>query len=205
MTDAFGPNGHGEVFRVAVTGGSPTTVYAFNGTDGNGARGGLTLSDSVLYGTTTTGGAYGHGNIFRVNTDGSGFNDLFDFNGTNGDFPAGTLLLSGSTLYGTTDLGGSGSGTVFALDLTPTPEPSTAILVGAGALAFTGYVWRRRRSGRRSIESETGSDKARIGSRIACPSCQYRPCPVFPSRSDAMMVAAGFNPPLRLHDHAFVA
>jgi len=87
MTSAFGPNGHGEIFRAAVAGGSPTTVYAFNGTDGDGARGGLTLSGAVLYGMTPTGGAYGDGNIFRVNTDGTGFKDLFDFNGTDGDFP----------------------------------------------------------------------------------------------------------------------
>jgi len=49
-----------------------------------------------------------------------------------------------STLYGTTARGGRG-GTVFALDLTPTPEPSTTALLAAGILGLLAWGWRRRK------------------------------------------------------------
>jgi hypothetical protein len=63
--------------------------------------------------------------------------------------PAGNLTLSGGTLFGTTLYSGgspvpSGDGTVFALTL-PTPESGTLALVGAGAVVFASYRWRKMR------------------------------------------------------------
>jgi len=43
-------------------------VHSFKGgtTDGASPEAGLTLSGSVLYGTTSKGGAFGHGTIFAI-------------------------------------------------------------------------------------------------------------------------------------------
>jgi uncharacterized repeat protein (TIGR03803 family) len=53
-------------------------------------------------------------------------------------------MLSGSTLYGmTTDGGANNAGTIFALDLTPVPEPSSIVLLSIGAISLLTYAWRR--------------------------------------------------------------
>ena len=43
---------YGTVFSVPVSGGSPTVLASFNGSNGNIPMGGLTLSGNTLYGTT---------------------------------------------------------------------------------------------------------------------------------------------------------
>jgi uncharacterized repeat protein (TIGR03803 family) len=140
-----GANGDGNVFRINTDGSGYTDLFDFNGTNGYYPEGGLTVSGSTLYGTTY-GNPISNGNILSINTDGSGYRDLFDFNFTDGALPVGSLTLSGSTLYGTTAEGGTyGEGTVFALNLASTPEPSTLVLLAAGALGLAGYAWRRRR------------------------------------------------------------
>ena len=94
----------------------------YTNSDGANPYGGLTLSNNVLYGTTTRGGSFGNGTVFRINTDGTGYTVLKTFsplvNNTNSDgaFPQAGLTLSGNVLYGTTPNGGSsGNGTVFQL------------------------------------------------------------------------------------------
>ena len=47
-----GINGYGTVFSVPVSGGSPTVLASFNGSNGEMPDAGLTLSGSTLYGTT---------------------------------------------------------------------------------------------------------------------------------------------------------
>ena len=49
--------GHGTVFSVPVTGGTPTVLASFNGTNGEDIVSGLTLSGSTFYGTADYGWA----------------------------------------------------------------------------------------------------------------------------------------------------
>ena len=136
---------YGNVFSIDVDGTNYQSLLSFNGTNGRAATGSLTLSGSTLYGMTS-GYPYSNGNIFSIGVDGTNFQNLFSFSGTDGGRPYGSLTLSGSTLYGTTFQGGSDNdGTVFSLNLNPTPEPSTLVLLAAGALGVLGYAWRKRR------------------------------------------------------------
>jgi uncharacterized repeat protein (TIGR03803 family) len=137
-----GAYNEGTIFSVAVTGGSATTLFSFNGADGANPSHNLVLSGSTLYGSTEYGGATwngsalsGDGTIFGMPVSGGTVMTLFSFAGGNGQNPLG-LAMSGSTLFGTTSQGGNyAQGTVFALDLTATPEPSTLALLGVGVLA----------------------------------------------------------------------
>jgi len=124
-TDDLGGNYCGTVFSVPMSGGTPTTLATFNGTNGMyPQQAGVILSGNTLYGEAMEGGAGGSGTIFSVPINGNGttgaVTTLATFNGTNGSAPQGGLILSGNTLYGTTQIGGSGSsyGTVFSVPKT---------------------------------------------------------------------------------------
>ena len=54
-----GAYGDGTVFSIPVSGGSPTLLASFNGSDGSSPEAALMLSGNTLYGTTCVGGAYG--------------------------------------------------------------------------------------------------------------------------------------------------
>jgi uncharacterized repeat protein (TIGR03803 family) len=120
MTYSGGANSDGTIFSIPVTGGTPTTLLSFNGTDGKFPEGDLTLSanGSTLYGMTQLGGANNDGAIFSIPVTGGTPTILASFNGTDGAFPHGDLTLSGSTLYGTTYGGGTSHGTVFSIPVT---------------------------------------------------------------------------------------
>ena len=82
----------------------------------------LTLSGSMLYGTTSQGGtsSKGTGTVFRPVKINGGTFTLLSFSGTGGaypgDYPYGDLTLSGTVLYGMTSDGGSNiGGTVFSV------------------------------------------------------------------------------------------
>jgi uncharacterized repeat protein (TIGR03803 family) len=108
----------------------------------------LTVVGSTLYGTAGYGGASGDGTIFSEPLGGGAPTVLYSFTGnSDGANPEAVLILSGSTLYGTASSGGvNGDGTVFALQLTETPEPISMIFFGTGLVGVIGYVarWRRR-------------------------------------------------------------
>ncbi len=121
MTEFGAAYGDGNIFSVPVTGGTPTTLLSFNGTNGANPFGDLTLVGSTLYGMAENGGAYGDGVIFSIPVTGGTPTTLLSFNGTDGETPRGSLTLSGdgSTFYGMTNGGGAdGDGTVFSIPVT---------------------------------------------------------------------------------------
>ena len=72
-TYSGGAYGYGTVFSVPLTGGDPTTLYSFNGTDGANPEAGLAVVGSTLYGTTENGGIAwtsnnysGYGTVFAL-------------------------------------------------------------------------------------------------------------------------------------------
>ena len=110
------------MFKVNTNGTGYTVLKHFdiNNSDGEGPQADLTLSGSVLYGTTEGWRSSNSGILFQVNTDGTGYTVLKIFTYSDGATPWAGLTLSGSVLYGTTVQGGSlGLGTVFKLDLSP--------------------------------------------------------------------------------------
>jgi len=140
-TAAYGGRwGNGTVFAISTTGLGFTNLHSFTARsasppyfnkDGANPSAGLILSGATLYGTAAYGGGSGNGTVFAINTIGPGFTNLYSFTaidpeiGTNSDGanPQAGLILSGNTLYGTALAGGQGgSGTVFALRLSP-PNP----------------------------------------------------------------------------------
>jgi uncharacterized repeat protein (TIGR03803 family) len=108
----------GTVFRLNTDGTGYAVFSLFRPTpDGATPYAPLTLSGSVLYGTTYYGGAWNYGSIFKINTDGTGYTLLRSFNGSDAAYPWSGLTLSNSVLYGATAGGGStGNGTVFAIN-----------------------------------------------------------------------------------------
>ncbi len=113
-----GGYGDGTVFSVPLSGGTPTTLTSFSGSNGWGPYAGLTLSGNTLYGTTYAGGAYGYGVVFSVPLSGGSPTVLASFNGSNGEYLMAGVTVGGNTLYGTTrDGGANGYGTVFSVPL----------------------------------------------------------------------------------------
>ena len=117
-TGSGGISDEGTVFKLNTDGSAYTILKHFNGSGGDGqSPRGLTLSGSVLYGTTAYGGGSNLGTVFKVNTDGTGYTVLKNFTGSDGAYPFAGLTLSGSVLYGTTFHGGSSNlGTVFKVN-----------------------------------------------------------------------------------------
>ena len=66
-TSYGGANNDGVVFSLPVlSGGVPTVLASFNGTDGTFPNAGLIVSGKTLYGTTFDGGANGGGVVFSL-------------------------------------------------------------------------------------------------------------------------------------------
>jgi len=117
-TSSGGSLNIGTVFRLNTDGTGYSVLKSFGGSPGDGAQPttGLTLSGTVLYGTTTYGGSSNVGTVFRLNTDGTGYTVLknFSFLGNDGYGPQGPLVISDKVIYGTTGGGGRlNYGTVF--------------------------------------------------------------------------------------------
>jgi uncharacterized repeat protein (TIGR03803 family) len=81
-------------------------LHSFIGSDGANPLGGLTVSNKMLFGTTTHGGKWSGGTVFSLLTDGSGFQLLHEFlppyeeRNEVGGSPHGSLALWNGTVYG---------------------------------------------------------------------------------------------------------
>ena len=119
------------IYRVNIDGTGFTSLYSFRVGDslsGDNLNPYLTVSGSIIYGSTNTGGTNGGGTIFKMNTDGSGFSTIYNFQTTFAGSglvhgPIGQLVLSGSTLFGTTTHSSyewSGGGAIFKVNVNGT-------------------------------------------------------------------------------------
>ena len=152
----IGGIGGGTVFSVPATGGTPTVLASFNGTDGSYPAAGLILSGNTLYGTTCFGGNdysapySGTGTVFSVPVTGGTPNVLVSFGtpvSNGGTQPPAGLTLIGNTLYGTTTAGGAyggrllSGGTVFSVPVTGGTQTVLASLTGsAGVISINSGV-----------------------------------------------------------------
>ncbi len=93
-------------------------------TDGSLPQGRLFLTNGVLFGTATQGGANSGGTVYSVTTSGGSLAVLHSFSdSTDGIYPLGSVVLWGTNLFGTSSWGGPnatgpvpGCGTVWELD-----------------------------------------------------------------------------------------
>lgn len=127
-TSAGGAGGGGTVFALDPNTGAEKVLHSFcpqqsfvcGVMDGNYPVAGLINVGGVLYGTTSSGGAYGGGTVFTINPESGGPEKvLYSFcsqqNCADGSVPYGLIAVNG-VLYGTTSSGGAyDRGTVFAL------------------------------------------------------------------------------------------
>jgi uncharacterized repeat protein (TIGR03803 family) len=117
-TSRGGVNNAGTIFKIPTTGGAPTTVISFNGTNGATPLARLQLaSDGNYYGTTSAGGATNRGVVFRLTP--VGVLTFSSFNGANGENPQSGLVEFSGSLYGTTNVGGASNnrGAIFRIPL----------------------------------------------------------------------------------------
>ena len=145
-TSAGGGSDDGTVFEIAKGSTTITTLASFDGTNGDGPQGGVTLdSAGNLYGTTQYGGASGAGTVFEIAKGSDTVTTLVSFNFTNGSGPqAGVTLGSAGNLYGTTEVGGAGGddyGTVFEIATGSTTVTTLASFNGTnGAHPYAGVT-----------------------------------------------------------------
>jgi len=148
MCDGEGTNLDSHSFPLGMIlrlkpGAAPTTLHAFDGTDGGLPRGLMRATDGNFYGMTGFGGpgyagylltteSQSQGTVFKMTPDGT-LSTLVVF--TNGEIPFGGLLqASDGNLYGTTRGGGTyGHGTVFRLSV-PMPPVLRSLTPTGGVL-----------------------------------------------------------------------
>ena len=149
---AFRINARGQVIGISQTSDNDTHAYrtapnspitaaddlgTFGGTES--WVGGINDRGDVVGQATLPGDTIWHAFLF---TDSGGMVDLNNLI----DPSSGWVLTNGGDINnkGQIACSGSNGSEYHALLLTPTPEPSTFALLGAGAGALIGYAWRRR-------------------------------------------------------------
>jgi uncharacterized repeat protein (TIGR03803 family) len=126
-----GTNGGGSVFEFTA-GGTLTTVYSFDGSNGDTPIAGVVqATDGNFYGTTAGGGTDNAGTIFKV-TNQHILTTLHNFDITDGQYPyAGLLQATNGIFYGLTYGGGpTGEGTIFSLSVGLAPFVKTIPISG---------------------------------------------------------------------------
>lgn len=114
--DCQAQSGCGTVFRI-TPGGTLTTLYNFDLTDGESPLRLVEAANRNFYGTTYSGGANSYGTVFMMTSDGV-LTTLHNFNSTDGANPQGGLFQSvrSGKLWGTTFQGGRHNlGTVYTI------------------------------------------------------------------------------------------
>lgn len=117
-----GENSNGTIFKIS-SGGTHSVIYNFGASgDGKNPVGGLISNgdNTILYGTTISGGSYNSGTIYSILLSNNTYNKLYNFNFEDeyGCNPYASLLLLGNKLYGTNNSTGINSaGTIFAYNL----------------------------------------------------------------------------------------
>jgi uncharacterized repeat protein (TIGR03803 family) len=135
-TYAGGTSNNGTVFSLPLSGGTPTILTNFNGSNGWYPSGNLILSadGTTLFGTTSEGGAYNDGVVFSLPVIGGTptiLASLGAYGGATGMTPPAGLTLSaeGRTLYGVANVGGYyGDGVVFSVPVTGSSNGNPTLL-----------------------------------------------------------------------------
>jgi len=114
--------GNGTVFVINTSGGGYSVLYKFGFLpDGNSPEAPLMqASNSLLYGTTVSGGTNGFGTVFVMDTNGQNYRQIYAFSGSpDGANPYYARLLQAAdgSLYGTTVWGGNtNAGTAYKIN-----------------------------------------------------------------------------------------
>jgi uncharacterized repeat protein (TIGR03803 family) len=110
--------GAGNIFSIHPDGSGYTNLHDFGGAIGTYPYGNLIQGvDSLLYGTTYSGGAHNLGTIFSIDGNGKNYKKLYDFDGLSGANPyEGLTQAPDGYLYGTASSGGTGvTGTIYKI------------------------------------------------------------------------------------------
>jgi probable HAF family extracellular repeat protein len=161
-SNATGINDSGQIVGWAYAGaGDFARAFLYS----NGTMQDLGTFGHYTYGSTAT-GINDSGQIVGWAYDNTGARAFLFNDGSMQDLNSMLLPNTGWTLTEANAINDKGqicgqginpSGQTDAFLLTPTPEPSTVALLGAGAVGLLGYAWRRRKQKRSlSIAGESG-------------------------------------------------
>ncbi len=161
-----GTNESGTVFAIN-TNGNYSILHSFNNNstnDGDMPYAGLTISGSMLYGTTYYGGTFSNGMVFGINTSGNTFAKLYSFQDSeDGRRPKTTLVISNNMLFGTTV-----GDPALALD----PNYGTVFSINTSDDNFT-LLSTFSTAGFAVIHTFSGPDGTYPCSRLALSGCPY--------------------------------
>lgn len=116
VTESFGANGRGTLFRVAKDGSGFTVVYDFNTFRGTSAQ--LVENGGKLYGINDFGGGFGAGAIYSYDLTLGTVAGLGGIPAAQGSNTGRTLIFSNGFIYAFTNSGGAnGEGTIFKFEV----------------------------------------------------------------------------------------
>ena len=157
-TTQGGDNNFGTIYSINPTTGAESTLWSFGvlPNDGKQSSSQLLQIESLLYGTTISGGANGYGTVFSYNITTGTESVIYSFQGSEGMNPYSGLIESNGILYGTTAgsgrinicTGNAQCGSVYSIDLSNNQESTIHIFSyddgyspGAGLTYFGGRIY----------------------------------------------------------------